>query len=78
MPCDDSRAQQEEENPFFPGVDSTSENPWTLFTQAFPTSPSVKAFSFPWTLWLQALNSNSLLNLNKPIFAGEISSSLSV
>ena len=30
MPCDDSRAQQEEENLFFAGKGSASEKPWTL------------------------------------------------
>ena len=31
MPCDDSRAQQEEEKLlFFPGKDSANEKPWTL------------------------------------------------
>ena len=58
-----------------------------LFTPALGISfsPSIKAFSFPCcgrlacgSPWLQTLNCNSLLILNKPIFVGEISGTLFV
>ena len=84
MPCDHSRAQQEEERIlFFPDKYWASEKLWTLFSVALPASfSSVSAF-FPCpegTSMLLArvadLNCNSLLTPNKPIFAGEISGGL--
>ena len=38
MPCDQSRAQQEEDRLFFPGKDSANKQPRTWFTLALPTS----------------------------------------
>ena len=88
MPCNDSRAQKEDERfLFFLGKDSANEKPWNLFTVALSTSfsplrkcsPSLAmwglAHGFP---WLQTPICNSVLIPNKPVFDGEISGSLFV
>ena len=86
MPCNDNRAHQEQESHlFFPGKDSANEKPWTLFIMTLPTyflllykyssSPAIQGLWSGLALLLTP-NCNSLLILNKPIFAGEISGSL--
>ena len=50
MPCDDSRAQQEEERLlFFPGKESANEKPWTLLCYNLPNFLFLptKVFSCP-------------------------------
>ena len=82
-PYKNSGAQQEEERVlFFPGKNSANEKPWTLcllsnILQLFFIS--VEAFSFPYHvggLGCRPPKCNSLLVLNKPIFAGEICGNL--
>lgn len=78
MPCKDSRVQQEERFLFFPGKDSAAnEKPRTEFAILRPQM-ACWDLKVAGLLWLQSSNYNSLLILNKPIFAEEISSSLFV
>ena len=79
---DYNRAQKKEERIFLPVKDSANEMPWTLLTISLPTSfsPLYSCSSLAMEEltcglpWLQILNCNSLLILNKELhFAGEIS-----
>ena len=84
MPGTATGPKRKKENSFFPGKNSVSEKPGTLFTVAFPTSSSFsESVHLPSPGDLHGAHHGCrrghaifLLIPNKPIFAEEISGSL--